>query len=241
MKKLLLLPALAAGVLTFTGVSTAQAAGPGPIVVTGSDDGRQATGTTVTIAGPVATGQYAGQTCTVAGLASNQESVHPNNNIIVRSGGASATLADVEATPGKQTFGSGSVVLGDSISVDLFVGNDDWSDQPQDGAPDGIGLFSSTITLAFDCQGEAEPPGIDGGPPVLIDILPELPEPPTEPPTIASPELPAAPPAASPASPAATPQQLPSTGSETTIVALFGALMLAAGGSLLLLSRRSAS
>ena len=52
-----------------------------------------------------------GVTCTVTAIAGNQESVHPNNDLIISSGGSSVTVPDVERAPGAVTSASGPLTL----------------------------------------------------------------------------------------------------------------------------------
>ena len=78
-----------------------------------------------------------GATCQIGIDAHNQESVHPNNDLVIRSGGASAVLADVEGESGADTIGSATLTLGDTVTVALVMGSD--------------GVFSGGFELAFDC------------------------------------------------------------------------------------------
>ena len=65
-----------------------------------------------------------GATCTVTASAGNQESVHPNNDLIIGSGGSSVTLADVERAPGAVTHASGQLTLGSAIILSVRLGAD---------------------------------------------------------------------------------------------------------------------
>ncbi|MEZ5282532.1 MAG: LPXTG cell wall anchor domain-containing protein [Acidimicrobiales bacterium] len=78
-----------------------------------------------------------GATCQIGVDAHNQESVHPNNDLVIRSGGASAVLADVEGESGADTIGSATLTLGETVTVALVMGSD--------------GVFSGGFDLAFDC------------------------------------------------------------------------------------------
>ena len=78
-----------------------------------------------------------GAQCDVAIDAHNQESVHPGNDLVVRSGESSAVLANVEGQSGADTTASAELVLGESLTVSLVMGSD--------------GVFSGGFDLAFDC------------------------------------------------------------------------------------------
>lgn len=90
-----------------------------------------------------------GQTCSVAGATENNGSVHPGNDVLIATGGASATVAGTEDQPGQVVSGSGTVVLGDTINVSLRFG------------PDGVS--SGGVTLTFTCEAAAPVGGVDTG------------------------------------------------------------------------------
>jgi hypothetical protein len=77
-----------------------------------------------------------GYTCTGFATAVNQDSVHPNNDLILTSGETTAVLDDVEGSPNKVTPASGTLTLGDSITVDLLMGKD--------------GVFSGGMAIVID-------------------------------------------------------------------------------------------
>lgn len=68
--------------------------------------------------------EFQGQECAVRAIAENQESVHPNNNLIVRSGSSEVVVPDVENTPNQVIEGDGTLVLGSSIQVFVQIGAD---------------------------------------------------------------------------------------------------------------------
>jgi uncharacterized repeat protein (TIGR01451 family) len=82
--------------------------------------------------------QYKGLTCTVKGISENQSSVHPGNNLIVASGGSNVVLEDVERAPGVVTSASGELVLGNTVTVTLQMGQDD--------------AFSAGILVKLTCE-----------------------------------------------------------------------------------------
>ncbi len=81
-----------------------------------------------------------GQVCDVTVTAANNDSAHPDNNIIITTAGASYLVPDVEASAGDVSTVAGSGVIGDSLRVELEFG------------PDGV--TSGGLILTFDC---AEP------------------------------------------------------------------------------------
>ncbi len=78
-----------------------------------------------------------GWLCTGTAQTANNASAHPNNDFILASGGASAEIPDWEAGPGEIVSLSGTLVLGDSISVDLRLGDD--------------GVSSGGVTIILTC------------------------------------------------------------------------------------------
>lgn len=91
----------------------------------------------------VPTGTEAGCEADVVATAGNNPSVHVGNNLIVSSGDGSVTLADVEREPNAVTSASGTLTLGDTVTVTLVLG-------PADpGRP--ISVFSGGITVTITC------------------------------------------------------------------------------------------
>jgi hypothetical protein len=104
----------------------------------------------------------AGPRCTWEASVTNQESVHPGNDILVVSGDSTLVLSDIEASAGKVTSNSGSVYLVDEVVVLLRMG------------PDEIFSGGLDLTIRYDsCQPEPpttpstapEPEG-----PVTVDV-----------------------------------------------------------------------
>jgi LPXTG-motif cell wall-anchored protein len=81
--------------------------------------------------------EFAGHTCGVSGISHNQDSVHPDNDLIIRSGGSEVILENVEDEPGETVHGAGTLVLGSELTVTLHMG------------PDAI--FSAGIDVVIDC------------------------------------------------------------------------------------------
>jgi uncharacterized repeat protein (TIGR01451 family) len=67
-----------------------------------------------------------GSSCEALAVAQNQESVHPNNDLTIETGGTSAVLADVEGAVDKTTVASGTVTLGPTVTISLLMGGDGW-------------------------------------------------------------------------------------------------------------------
>jgi len=104
-----------------------------------------------------------GWTCTGTAQTEKNASEHRNNDFILASGGASATIPDWERKAEAITSMSGTLVLGDSITVDLVLG------------PDGVSSGGVLITLSC-----APPAPIKIDLVVTMDDAPRL-EPATEP------------------------------------------------------------
>jgi hypothetical protein len=89
------------------------------------------------------TGHDAGCEAVVSATAHNNESVHIGNNLIVASGGSQVVLADVESAIGKVTSAQGTLLLGDTVSVTLVLG------QADEGRPRSV--FSGGVTVTISC------------------------------------------------------------------------------------------
>lgn len=86
--------------------------------------------------------EFIGQICDVTILGANNESVHPNSNIILRGGTTEAIFEDVESSPGKAISGSARVTIVAS-QIDVFV---------QLG-PDGVFSGAATAVTAVCIPG----------------------------------------------------------------------------------------
>lgn len=89
--------------------------------------------------------EFEGQECSVRSVGGNQESEHPNNDLIVRSGSSEVVIPDVEADPGATVEGTGTLTLGSSIAVFLRMGEDL--------------VFSAGLTVVVDCTPPTPPSG----------------------------------------------------------------------------------
>ena len=83
------------------------------------------------------TDEYVGATCQLTAVATNQESAHPGNDLIVTSGASATRIGGVEDTPGQTTSADGEIVLGSTLAVSLIMG------------PDGV--FSGGIDVTVSC------------------------------------------------------------------------------------------
>ena len=83
-----------------------------------------------------------GQDCSVTATVDNNESVHPQSDLIVASGSDQVIVSDVEATPGGSTTAEGALTLGSTITVSVRLG------------PDGV--FSAAGSVDLVCV-EAAP------------------------------------------------------------------------------------
>jgi hypothetical protein len=104
--------------------------------------------------------EYVGHVCSVSTKSENQGSVHPGNNLIVASGSDQVVLSNVERAAGVVTNASGTLTLGDNITVTLELGQDK--------------VFSAGMSVSFECEPEEEPEPInvcrDGE---VVEIFPE--------------------------------------------------------------------
>jgi predicted extracellular nuclease len=89
------------------------------------------------------TGSDVGCEAAVSATAHNNESIHIGNDLIVASGGNQVVLADVESAVGKVTNANGTLVLGDTITVTLVLG------QADEGRPRSV--FSAGMTVTVSC------------------------------------------------------------------------------------------
>lgn len=83
---------------------------------------------------------FAGHSCEVRAHAENQVSIHPGNDLIIRSGDSEVRLEDVESEPGQVIETAEMLVLGEAISVSLVMG------------PDAV--FSAGIDVSVECVAE---------------------------------------------------------------------------------------
>jgi hypothetical protein len=103
-----------------------------------------------------------GATCLGFAAAENQESVHPNNDIIIETGDSTATLKDVEGTPNKVTDATGSITLGPRVKLTLHMGED--------------GVFSGGLVVVIDvnCTPPTTTPPTTEAPPTTVPPAPVI-------------------------------------------------------------------
>ena len=77
------------------------------------------------LAGAAVPADRVGNRCSVHAISQNQESVHPNSDLIVASGGSSVTLFDVEREGGGRTDGTGMLTLGETVAIEIRLGADE--------------------------------------------------------------------------------------------------------------------
>lgn len=223
--------------------SGAAGAQDGSIVVDGKITAEP--GTLIEIGRMTVSQDLVGPLCTWSITITNQESPHPGNDLVVRSGGEEFTVAGIEDTAGAVITTSGSVLLADEVVAYLRMG------------PDGV--FSGTLTLTIDyasCVPIVPPTEAPTVPPTEAPTVPPT-EAPTVPPTDAPPTAaPTVPPTeAPPLGPTVAPKvaqsttapsttvaepdagELAVTGSNTATIAAIGAVLLACGAVLVARSR----
>jgi LPXTG-motif cell wall-anchored protein len=81
--------------------------------------------------------EFAGHSCGVTGISRNQDSVHPDNDLFIRSGTSEVVLQNVEDDPGGSVEGAGTLVLDSEVTVTLHMG------------PDAV--FSAGLDVVIDC------------------------------------------------------------------------------------------
>lgn len=86
-------------------------------------------------------GDLVGRDCTVVARSQNQQSTHPNNDLVVETGTSQVRIEDVESAPGATTNASGRVTLGADVTVSLIMGPD--------------GTFSAGVDVTIDCAPDA--------------------------------------------------------------------------------------
>lgn len=91
--------------------------------------------------------ELVGYSCVTVAVASNQDSVHPNNDLIIESNGTKVEVLDVEANPYADTPATGSLTLGTTATVSLRMG------------PGGV--FSGGLDVILDAECTPPPAAID--------------------------------------------------------------------------------
>ena len=109
-----------------------------------------------------------GRGCDVVVAGENNNSVHPNNDIIVTSGDSSVEVLDVEREPEAVTEATGTLTLGEEITVSLRLGSD--------------GVFSGGLIVTVDCP--VPPTPTTSTSTTSTTLAPEAPEPAPAPPAM---------------------------------------------------------
>lgn len=87
--------------------------------------------------------EHQGKECTATVGGANNESVHPDTNLIVRSGESEIELLDIEREAGAITEGTGPLTLGTEVTVSVVLGEDE--------------VFSGGTVLSIECPTPEEP------------------------------------------------------------------------------------
>lgn len=176
---------------------------------------RAPAGSVTSIASSPVPAEFQGAECVADIQAVNQESVHPNNDLLISSGSSSAEVLDVESVAFGQAGAMVDLTLGATVDLSLRMGPDEVS--------------SGGLIVTIDC-------------PLVVPPTTEAPSttvPSTEAPTVTT----APPTGVSPGG--ATPGQspgasLPETGAEGSVwMAVVALSLLAGGGALVRLARRT--
>ena len=91
-----------------------------------------------------------GESCAIEVEIDNNDSVHEGTALVITSGDDTVTVPDVETEPGLVTFAEGALILGENVTVSVYLG------------PDGI--TSGGVRVDFLCDQvppptTTEPPG----------------------------------------------------------------------------------
>ena len=104
--------------------------------------------------------EFIGKVCLVVARSANQGSVHPDNDLVVSSGGSEVVLRDVEGESEGAVVAQGDLELGPQVVVTLVMG------------PDKV--FSAGMTVVVDCS--LDPPETSTTPPAetttTVEVLP---------------------------------------------------------------------
>jgi LPXTG-motif cell wall-anchored protein len=144
--------------------------------------------------------ELVGASCAARAEVNNQESTHPNTNLIFTTGSASAVLANIEDTPGQATVVTSEMVVGETVRVELQLGED--------------GISSARLRISFVCP-ELQPTTTTTSPTTT---------------TAPSPTSAPSPPATTSGGPIAPATTLPSTGSSSLAALWIGGVALMAVG-----------
>jgi hypothetical protein len=98
---------------------------------------RAPAGTEHLLASTTVPSDLVGKRCAVTIQGTNQESVHPGNDLVIASGEDALVLPDVEAEAFGESEREGSLRLGDGLTVTLVMGSD--------------GVFSAGMTVRVSC------------------------------------------------------------------------------------------
>ena len=142
-----LIPVLGVGVLALTLFSFASPASAiDDIVIPIDTIVRGEEGEVIEVASETVDPELVGATCLVELTDSNNESTHPNNDLIIATGGESFVAEDVETEANSTTIVDGDAVLGETVVVSIRLG------------PDGVS--SGGLTLTFDCEQAVAPTSV---------------------------------------------------------------------------------
>lgn len=84
-------------------------------------------GSTVEIGSAAVPADLVGRTCEITVDVINQKSVHPGNRLTVASNDSSVVVEGIEDVAGSTTTVAGTITLGETLNVSVFLANDDLS------------------------------------------------------------------------------------------------------------------
>ena len=190
-------------------------------------------GTTVPVGSTTVEPEFQDVECIATVVIRNGESTHPNNDIVITSGGSTVVVPDVESSSFDETEYQLPITLGETVTVSVRLGGD--------------GFFSGGLDVLFDCSQNipdssavptTEPTEPTDPGPDTTDPEPAPTDPVTET-TTPGRVIPDGPTTTEPGSGTPDPGEvLPATGAEASTAVVAFALV-ALGSGILLLARRA--
>jgi len=106
-----------------------------------------------------------GVTCSATAQTENNASEHPNNDLLIASGGDAMVIPDFEAVAGQVTAMNGALTLGESITVSIRLG--------------GNGISSEGLRIVVSCAQQEPEPTTTTAPPEPTTTVTSPPKPKT--------------------------------------------------------------
>lgn len=244
MKKVIICVGLAvAGLASQAGVAHAR-----PEIIVPIDDIEAGPiGSTVIVGTADVEPEFQGIECIATAVVYNQESAHPNNDLIITSGGNTVEVPNVESASFETRSYMLPIVLGSTVTVSLRFGSDEYFSggievqfDCVDNIPSSSDVPTTTESPATTATATTQPAPSSSVPqPAPTDVIPASSEPDssTIPPVDAT-TVPPGPNTTTPGAGTPPPTLLPATGSNTD-VSLAALVLVLLGAGALLVARRT--